>query len=480
MAATAEQTALAADPGTDARTLAELAHAEPELWPLIAVHPNVEPALVEWIRQHEPPHTPPVTSNPPSTRPAAASGPTPARTPTSLLERMSRRAKILTGVGIVAVALIAALVVAPQLRAGKAAAASAKAADQARATAVSAFDTASLGCASANKAMTAAQKDAQAAAATDPATMDDPKLLDRLVAGMKDAQAVTACTAPTQASDTGSIQAQADDLGKAASAVQSAANILADQVASVAGSVQNKKNAAAQAAQAASDAATAAALAEQQAKDAAATAARTWHFTSNDGYTFDVTLQAGAPVTDDSFTYAPAGSSGCNINPLPGQTKCETVKLAGVCTDFDPSTMIAVPVTATFTATTKGFDTTLAGNFAIRSNGTYQGSDATASSQVELATVYSDGGHCLKPNGSGAGPTMGVSWDTPAKTGTTETHHFDVILQKWRTPAAPSGDRALLDYLTVTLGNTTVSGTTTTYTPDSRKALTLNGAVVGG
>jgi hypothetical protein len=52
MAATPSQTLLAADPSTDAQTLADLAHAEPELWPAIAAHPNAYPGLIDWMHEN--------------------------------------------------------------------------------------------------------------------------------------------------------------------------------------------------------------------------------------------------------------------------------------------------------------------------------------------------------------------------------------------------------------------------------------------
>jgi hypothetical protein len=52
MAASAEQIALAADPSTDAQTLADLAHAESELWPAIAAHPNAYPGLIDWMHEN--------------------------------------------------------------------------------------------------------------------------------------------------------------------------------------------------------------------------------------------------------------------------------------------------------------------------------------------------------------------------------------------------------------------------------------------
>ena len=52
MTATAEQIALAAEPSTDAQTLANLAQAEPELWPAIAAHPNAYPGLIDWMHEN--------------------------------------------------------------------------------------------------------------------------------------------------------------------------------------------------------------------------------------------------------------------------------------------------------------------------------------------------------------------------------------------------------------------------------------------
>jgi hypothetical protein len=58
MAATPEQTSLAADPSTDAQTLADLAHAEPDLWPAIAAHPNAYPGLIDWMHENARPEAP--------------------------------------------------------------------------------------------------------------------------------------------------------------------------------------------------------------------------------------------------------------------------------------------------------------------------------------------------------------------------------------------------------------------------------------
>ena len=52
MPATDDQIELAAEPSTDAQTLANLAQAEPELWPAIAAHPNAYPGLIHWMHEN--------------------------------------------------------------------------------------------------------------------------------------------------------------------------------------------------------------------------------------------------------------------------------------------------------------------------------------------------------------------------------------------------------------------------------------------
>lgn len=70
MAPTPEQASLAADPSTDAHVLADLAHAEPELWPAIAAHPNAYPGLIEWMHEHGLPDESAIAA--PSAAPGAA------------------------------------------------------------------------------------------------------------------------------------------------------------------------------------------------------------------------------------------------------------------------------------------------------------------------------------------------------------------------------------------------------------------------
>lgn len=520
MPATAEQSALAADPGTGAQTLANLAYVAPELWPAIAAHPNAYPALIDWMLQYGPaeeataigapaatsapeeqpigdavdaPTEPGAIANDPAAagfdRPAAGSGTSVPGIPADevgvsgpsalaprarpLLTRMSRRTRVISGAAavaaIVAVALIVTLVVAPRQSASRAAGASAAAAQQAHDTAVSGFNSAVAACTAANAALSNAQNQATSTATTDPGTLKDPTLLDKLSAAAAAASGVTACVAPTMGSDTDTIQQQAGDTSTAVSTVQKAADSLGAAASAVTSSAQAKKD------DAAAEAA-AAAAATKQAEAAAAAAARTWHFTSNDGFSFDLSLQIGSSVTDDTFTYVPSGQDSCGVT-----VQCGTAKLADICSDFGPSTMVAIPITATFTATTKGFDTPVVGNFAVGATGDYGGPDRSATSQVEIATAYSgEGPHCTGSSSYGSLPSLGVNWTNPMKTGAKGTFRFDVILQKWRTPASPSGDSALLDYLTVVPSGGTAAGTTTSYSSDSRKVLTLNGAAVGG
>lgn len=502
MPATADESARAADPRTDAQTLADLAYADRDLWPVIAVHPNAYPGLIDWMHQHG---LPAAAVAPDGAQVAAADAPAAAAADRGTGDeqagtmlagpgsdgfaggaaapvphpapraRLSRRAQVLSGAGaialVLAAALVVALVVAPRHQAAPPVAATAAATQQAHDVAVSGFTNAVTACHAVDAALAKVRDQATAAAATDPGTLKDPGVLDQLRAAVSAAGEVAPCVAPTMAADTQTIQQQAGDTLTAVRTVQGSVDSLGAAVAAVASSAQAKQ-----------DDAAAAAAATQAAQAAAAAAARTWHYRSNDGYTFDLNLQVGSTVTDDTFTYVPSGHDSCSSFAAGGdQVACETAKLADICSDFDPSTMTAVPVTATVTATTKGFDTPVAANFALGTTGRYRGPDQTAAGQVEVATVYSgQGPTCTGPTGYGGLPSLGVNWNTPMKTGATTTFRFDVILQKWRTPGAPTGDSALLDYLTIVPGGSTPTGTTTTYTSDSQKAVTLNGAPVGG
>src|SRR5690606_24215429 len=57
------------DPSTPAARLQELAHARPALGPQILAHPNVYPALAQWIEEYA---TPAATPSPDTTAPDAA------------------------------------------------------------------------------------------------------------------------------------------------------------------------------------------------------------------------------------------------------------------------------------------------------------------------------------------------------------------------------------------------------------------------
>jgi hypothetical protein len=114
MAATPKQTSLAADPSTDAQTLADLAHAEPELWPTIAAHPNAYAGLIDWMHENglsetsvdAGPETDSAQSAPNPWPPAAGAA---AETSIALRLLASRRTKIALIAGAAGVVVVALL-----------------------------------------------------------------------------------------------------------------------------------------------------------------------------------------------------------------------------------------------------------------------------------------------------------------------------------------------------------------------------------
>jgi hypothetical protein len=73
-----------------------------------------------------------------------------------------------------------------------------------------------------------------------------------------------------------------------------------------------------------------------------------------------------------------------------------------------------------------------------------------------------------------------VSFPDVLKVGQSDSYKFDIIIEKWTSPNAPSGDRALLDWITIQPGVTTPQDGTISYTPNSSKSISLNGNVIGG
>jgi len=277
------------DPSTSDADLAQIAQAQPSLWPQIAAHPNAYADLLTWLdangdeatkkavaaRQQAPvepvsadvqPATEVVADNAPQAQPepqaSASAGesvsPAPIVVPPSVGFTVPQTAstpwpktpkgrKILFGSlgGLVAVAvvitLIVTLIVVPNQRTADAAAAAQAQAEQEHQDAVTAFTTASDACNSANTALSSAITSAQQTVKTDPATMQDPTLIDKLNQAITTAQTVTPCTAPTMADDTATITQQTAQLVSEAQTVQAASSTLETAASAVMDSVQARK-----------------------------------------------------------------------------------------------------------------------------------------------------------------------------------------------------------------------------------------------
>jgi hypothetical protein len=515
MTATPEQLASVAEPSTTAQTLADLAYAEPDLWPAIAAHPNVYPDLLDWMHANESVLATPTTDSPsaaelepvananepdlsstdassPEPEPKQAPGPEqaeeveppavkpavvkpaelkPAVAPTPIWRRISPRTRkriIISASAVVAAAtaasLVVSLVVVPQQQA-------AAAAEQAHKIAVTNFDAATSDCASANGDLEGGIKRAELNVGTDTSTMDDPSLIDQLKSALATARTAPHCSAPTRATGTQAIRKQTDSLIGATTSVHQAASAISDASGLVDATVAKKTQAAA-----------AAAAAVQAAAAAAEAAKRTWHLASADGYNFDMSILVGATTTSGTLGQY-STPSGCTSLTQAGCTT-KTVAVGEGCSNFDTKTMIAVPVTVTFTARTQNFDTFVGASLRVGTSGSYQGPNQVGydflGSYVEEEAVYSSGPTCATGSGYGGGPSFGVSFPDVLKVGQSDSYKFDIIIEKWTSPNAPSGDRALLDWITIQPGVTTPQDGTISYTPNSSKSISLNGNVIGG
>jgi len=339
---------------------------------------------------------------------------------------MSRRmlALLWSAGGVVALGIVITLVVTlgviPAQHRAAAAAAHAKA--------ERAFKSAAADCTRANDELQAAILDAKSTAGVDPATLSKPALISDLKTAIVSATDSAPCTTPTIPKDTRTLKRQSQAVAAAADRVGAAVRRLSTAASAVTRSVSEKQ----------AEVAAAAARAAAAAK-AAAIAAHTWHQTGANGYTWDLFLQPGTPSTSGSNDGHPFGS---------------------VCSDFDPSTDIAVPFTLTLTSTTKGFTipsiptllfpTSIGPDVHYLTGGWYVGEllTATSANGVEAEAYYSNGSQCYNP-GKNLGQVLGPTFSN-VEPGSVQTWDFTIIVKGYRSPADPGGDQRLLDQLGVT------------------------------
>jgi type II secretory pathway pseudopilin PulG len=199
------------------------------------------------------------------------------------------------------------------------------------------------------------------------------------------------------------------------------------------------------------------------------TANATWTLSTTSGYTYDMSMSIGAPVT--------SGTNGSRGN-YSDSTNQEN-EIGSVCTDFDPTRDIAIPVQLTVTAKTAGFNTPVdaayqAGHF------TYSGEapDGLSTASLETERYFTSDTDCYEWDNTYG--SAGVQWETPFSNGEAGNHRFTVIIKNYRSPLFPTGNTALLDWFMVRPANAASSQSAVgTYTVSSGPvAVTLAGTIV--
>ncbi len=474
MPLTPEEYALLSDPSTSPETLARLAYAAPEMWPAIAAHPNVYPALVDWARQNgleavpapveavpvepEPvvaapevlvvaevpvvavsdeavlPEVPAAGFEEPAfvpMEPVMASGESLAEAPPVVKApsvRSKRRVKLKVIIAAAAVIVVIAAVGIPvyvmQQRAAEEAAAAELAAKREFDGAVARYKRAEDACKSANARLSDQLAVADRQLQIAPATIDDKKLLPAVEQAAEIGRGTTPCVSKSMPSGVEAIKAQADSTMAESQTVDAAAEQL--QVANAAvdkyfadiKAAEDKKAAEKKAAEDKK------AAEKKAAEEAAAKAKRTWKFKDSQGYTFEVVVDVGNPTTSFSS---------------------RNQKLGDACS-FDPARDIAVPVKLSVKATTKGFDTKIDFRYRVTAENSF-----TRVRSFAIEGYYSSKADCSSVSYRTA--RSGVVWEEPWSTGQTGTHDFVVIIRDWKTPDSPNGDTKALAQIWVALEN---------------------------
>lgn len=200
-----------------------------------------------------------------------------------------------------------------------------------------------------------------------------------------------------------------------------------------------------------------------------------WHYANGQGYSYDLRITVFPPAT--------SGQNG--DNPI------------GDACDFDPAVDIAVAGVLDATATTAGFDTLIRASFVIEhEQGDYTGNGTKPTDhddRIGVEQYFNPDPKCISYSstnswGYGQPPAAGVVWDEPVAKGTTVRHRFTVIVKNYVSPRTPSGDTALLDWVTIRPMATAIKrvGDTDTYADQdgqslfrSARGLTLSGNEVG-
>ena len=204
-----------------------------------------------------------------------------------------------------------------------------------------------------------------------------------------------------------------------------------------------------------------------------------WSFATSAGYSYDLDIQVGHPTASGANGKTTIGT-GLDATSTPNN-------IGAGCTDFDPSTDIAVPLVITLRPTTAGFDTPMKASFRVEHvpaadeprNATPPESFMTAF--VVSEQFYSTGPECTDwGRWTNTTERVNVLWNEGLAAGSRGVFNMTVIVKNYKTPNHPGGDPAILDWLSIApIDSATAVDSVGIYTRQSGpKAVTLSGKVV--
>lgn len=171
----------------------------------------------------------------------------------------------------------------------------------------------------------------------------------------------------------------------------------------------------------------------------------TWSFSNKAGFSYDMTMSVGA-ATRYSKDSPPSFSQGT------------TTRKAGTACTIDPVKDVVIPVTWSAKATTQNFKTKISMRAIFRQvNQKYAGvgiAPFDRDDRVMVEQFFSSGPECSTFSstnlwGYGQAGGFGTVFQEELAAGASVQTRFFVIVKNYYTPATPTGDAALLDWITI-------------------------------
>ena len=179
--------------------------------------------------------------------------------------------------------------------------------------------------------------------------------------------------------------------------------------------------------------------------EAPQTAGPTWSFANKSGFSYDMTMSVGT-ATRYSKDSPPSFLQG------------NTTQKAGTACTIDPVKDVVIPVTWSAKATTQDFKTTVSMRAIFRQmNQKYAGQGIAPfdrDNRVMVEQFFSSGPKCSTFSstnlwGYAQAGGFSVVFQNELAAGASVRTRFFVIVKNYYTPATPSGDTALLDWITI-------------------------------